>query len=229
MESPAFDFVETDYYEPTMGPGIKKIFWAFEKPFDAADLVEYQTGGQSLGRRIRRRGETARAEAAEHRPGLSHFGKTRAGLDQGFHASHLSESRHLRRSHAVLQTSPLAASRLHLRRLPPRRLSAVFQPMPGDVASEIERINENRFSLACLRYCWESDWESPSARFASPPRRGKDLPALNPAAGSNAESSAGHARPKSRRRSSWNTISARSISKNPASTNSRSPIEGMPC
>jgi hypothetical protein len=42
MESPAFDFHETDYYEPTMGPGIKKLFWAFEKPFDAADLVEFK-------------------------------------------------------------------------------------------------------------------------------------------------------------------------------------------
>ena len=40
LESPAFDFHETDYYVPTMGPGIKKIFWAFEKPFDAANLVE---------------------------------------------------------------------------------------------------------------------------------------------------------------------------------------------
>jgi hypothetical protein len=40
LESPAFDFVETDYYQPTMGPGIKKIFWAFEKPFDSAELVE---------------------------------------------------------------------------------------------------------------------------------------------------------------------------------------------
>jgi hypothetical protein len=40
MESPAFDFVETDYYRPTMGPGIKKIFWAFESPFDSADLAD---------------------------------------------------------------------------------------------------------------------------------------------------------------------------------------------
>ena len=40
LESPAFDFHETDYYQPTMGPGIKKIFWAFEKPFDAANLVD---------------------------------------------------------------------------------------------------------------------------------------------------------------------------------------------
>jgi hypothetical protein len=40
MESEAFEFHETNYYEPTMGPGIKKLFWAFEKPFDTADLVK---------------------------------------------------------------------------------------------------------------------------------------------------------------------------------------------
>jgi hypothetical protein len=40
LASPTFEFVETDYYEPTMGPGIKKLFWAFEKPFDTADLVD---------------------------------------------------------------------------------------------------------------------------------------------------------------------------------------------
>jgi hypothetical protein len=40
LESEAFEFRETDYYEPTMGAGIRKIFWAFEKPFDEGDLVE---------------------------------------------------------------------------------------------------------------------------------------------------------------------------------------------
>ncbi len=40
LESEAFAFHETDYYEPTMGQGIKKQFWAFERPFDAAELVE---------------------------------------------------------------------------------------------------------------------------------------------------------------------------------------------
>jgi hypothetical protein len=40
MKSPAFDFTETEYYTPTMGPGIKKVFFAFDKPFDPAELVE---------------------------------------------------------------------------------------------------------------------------------------------------------------------------------------------
>ena len=40
-ESATFDFRETDYYESTMGPGLKKVFWAFERlvePDRLADL-----------------------------------------------------------------------------------------------------------------------------------------------------------------------------------------------
>ncbi len=38
--SPRFSFVETAYYEPTMGSGIQKCFWAFERLIDPAALVE---------------------------------------------------------------------------------------------------------------------------------------------------------------------------------------------
>jgi hypothetical protein len=40
LVSPAFEFQETDYYRPTMGPGLRKIFYAFPGPFDPADLME---------------------------------------------------------------------------------------------------------------------------------------------------------------------------------------------
>jgi len=40
LESPAFDFDQTDYYEPTMGPGLRKVFFSFERPFDPGDLAE---------------------------------------------------------------------------------------------------------------------------------------------------------------------------------------------
>ncbi|NUQ61955.1 MAG: DUF4416 family protein [Pirellulales bacterium] len=40
LESPAFDFRETHYYEPTMGPDLRKIFFAFTVPLDPADLVD---------------------------------------------------------------------------------------------------------------------------------------------------------------------------------------------
>jgi hypothetical protein len=41
-KSTVFDFTETEYYTPSMGPGIKKVFFAFAKPFDAAEMVEYK-------------------------------------------------------------------------------------------------------------------------------------------------------------------------------------------
>ena len=63
----AFDFHETDYYEPTMGPGIKKIFWAFEKPFDTANLVDIKLAANRFEEEYRRRGQSAGAAAAEYR------------------------------------------------------------------------------------------------------------------------------------------------------------------
>jgi hypothetical protein len=39
-ESPMFDFDSTDYYQSTMGGGLRKIFFAFERLRDPAELVE---------------------------------------------------------------------------------------------------------------------------------------------------------------------------------------------
>lgn len=39
-ESPRFAFVETRYYEPTMGSDLKKVFFTFQQPFDPERLVE---------------------------------------------------------------------------------------------------------------------------------------------------------------------------------------------
>jgi len=40
LESPRFDFAETHYYDASMGPGLKKAFFAFERPFDPEGLVD---------------------------------------------------------------------------------------------------------------------------------------------------------------------------------------------
>lgn len=40
LASERFAFRETDYYEPTMGPGIQKTFWAFERLIAPERLVE---------------------------------------------------------------------------------------------------------------------------------------------------------------------------------------------
>jgi hypothetical protein len=40
IESPRFEFDQTDYYQATMGPGLRKVFWAFERLVDPAALVD---------------------------------------------------------------------------------------------------------------------------------------------------------------------------------------------
>jgi uncharacterized protein DUF4416 len=40
LESPRFDHRETAYYEPTMGPDLKKTFFAFERLVDPASLAD---------------------------------------------------------------------------------------------------------------------------------------------------------------------------------------------
>jgi len=40
LESEPFDFSETDYYRASMGEGLRKVFFAFERPVDAALLPE---------------------------------------------------------------------------------------------------------------------------------------------------------------------------------------------
>jgi hypothetical protein len=39
LESPRFEFVETTYYDATMGPGLKKCFWLSAEPFDPGRLA----------------------------------------------------------------------------------------------------------------------------------------------------------------------------------------------
>jgi hypothetical protein len=40
LASPAFEFTETDYYENTMGGGLKKQFLAFQRLIDPAQLID---------------------------------------------------------------------------------------------------------------------------------------------------------------------------------------------
>ena len=63
LESPRFDFAETHYYDATMGPQLKKVFFAFQRPFDPAKIVEIklQTNGSEAE-------YAARAETPEPRP-----------------------------------------------------------------------------------------------------------------------------------------------------------------
>ncbi len=45
LESETFEFTETDYYQPTMGPALRKKFFAFERLIDPGELprIKQQT------------------------------------------------------------------------------------------------------------------------------------------------------------------------------------------
>jgi hypothetical protein len=62
LESERFEHRETSYYEPTMGPDLQKMFFAFESLIDPADLVEcketsnrWELDYQQLGRHSEQR------------------------------------------------------------------------------------------------------------------------------------------------------------------------------
>jgi len=42
LQSPLFDFHQTDYYQPTMGAGLKKQFFVFPQLQDPAGLVDWK-------------------------------------------------------------------------------------------------------------------------------------------------------------------------------------------
>ena len=42
IESAAFAFSDTDYYQPTMGPALKKQFFAFKLPADPVALIQWK-------------------------------------------------------------------------------------------------------------------------------------------------------------------------------------------
>ncbi|MGD9722816.1 MAG: DUF4416 family protein [Pirellulales bacterium] len=42
LASPRFEFHETEYYAPTMGAGLQKCFWAFERPADPGLLEDWK-------------------------------------------------------------------------------------------------------------------------------------------------------------------------------------------
>ena len=89
LASPRFSFVETDYYEPTMGPGHSKCFWAFERLIDPATLVEIKSSDKRLGSRVCCKSRARRAAPAESGSGLSDAGQVGAGFDQRSCPSHV--------------------------------------------------------------------------------------------------------------------------------------------
>jgi len=68
LESPVFDFVETDYYDDAMGPGLKKQFFAFEHLLQAEDLPAIKLATNTIEQDFARDGDWATARTGVPRP-----------------------------------------------------------------------------------------------------------------------------------------------------------------
>ncbi len=69
LASPRFSFVETSYYEPTMGRDIQKCFWAFERFVDPAALVDFKLQTNAWEAEYARQGGHAEARPLNLDPG----------------------------------------------------------------------------------------------------------------------------------------------------------------
>jgi len=69
LASEMFAFVETEYYAATMGAGIKKCFWAFERLVEPADLVAHKLATNEWEAEYARLGRAAEARPLNLDPG----------------------------------------------------------------------------------------------------------------------------------------------------------------
>lgn len=70
MSSDQFEFADTGYYEPTMGPGLKKVLFAFENLIEPAKLAEIK--------------HQTNAWETEYRDGNDHPEQRPLNLDPGY-------------------------------------------------------------------------------------------------------------------------------------------------
>ena len=69
LESPRFDFGQTDYYAATMGDGLKKCFWAFAGLRDPAELVDWKLAANDWEAEYARRAAHPEARPLNLDPG----------------------------------------------------------------------------------------------------------------------------------------------------------------
>ncbi|REJ67906.1 MAG: DUF4416 family protein [Planctomycetota bacterium] len=74
-ESEPFAFTETDYYEPTMGPGLTKVFFVFERLVDPATLALMKRQTNDWEADYAGRGEHAETRPLNLDPGYLTLGK----------------------------------------------------------------------------------------------------------------------------------------------------------
>ena len=75
LASPAYDFTQTRYYEPTMGPGLRKQFLAFERLIAADSLAEIKRRTNALEQELADAGLYIEPRPLNLDPGVLQLGK----------------------------------------------------------------------------------------------------------------------------------------------------------
>ncbi len=75
LESPVYDFTQTTYYEPTMGPALKKRFWVFHDLIAQDRLPEIKLRTIQLERDLAHTGAYPEVRPINLDPGLLSLGK----------------------------------------------------------------------------------------------------------------------------------------------------------
>jgi hypothetical protein len=75
LTSPAYDFIQTSYYESRMGTGLRKLFFAFHDLVAADRLAEVKQHSNALERELARSGTYPELQPLNLDPGLLSLGK----------------------------------------------------------------------------------------------------------------------------------------------------------
>jgi hypothetical protein len=84
MESPAFEFNETHYYDATMGPGLRKLFFTFAAPFDPERLVDVKLQTNQWEEDYAKKAGRAEPRPLNLDPGYLTLGKLVLGTTKDF-------------------------------------------------------------------------------------------------------------------------------------------------
>ncbi|MCA9246194.1 MAG: DUF4416 family protein [Planctomycetales bacterium] len=75
LVSEPFAFTDTDYYEPSMGPGLRKQFFAFAESVDPASLIEHKRATNAWEEEYARASQHDEARPLNLDPGYLMLGK----------------------------------------------------------------------------------------------------------------------------------------------------------
>ena len=75
LKSKAFDFAETDYYQQSMGAGLKKQFWVFEQLADQGELADWKQQSGAWEKEYASLGRHAESRPLNVDPGYLSRGK----------------------------------------------------------------------------------------------------------------------------------------------------------